>query len=90
MREHYPPAAHGALEREGRGLEADYHHLEAQQPEVDLPSLRQLAEAALPRGLEEAALGLLQELRVGQVRAGLLKGGVGERPVHEGEGAVAL
>jgi hypothetical protein len=94
---HIAPATDGALEREGRGLEADDHHLEAQQPEVRLPPLCQLAEAAGAHGLEEGGGDVVVFRRRrgvagggDEVRAGLLEGGPGEVVVDCGEGAVAL
>ena len=86
------PAAGGALEREGRRLEADDHHLEAQQPEVGGPALRELAEAAGAHGLEEARVCIRIGVFVGggEGGAGLLEGGRGEAAVDGGEGAVAL
>lgn len=85
----HAPAAGRALERERRGLEADDHHLEAQQAEVDLPRLTQLAEPPGPHRLEEGGGGVRLDVR-GEAGAGLLEGGRGELVVHGGQGAVAL
>lgn len=87
------PAAGGALEREGRGLEADKHDLEAYEAKAHGPALRQLAEPPRAHGPEEEGGGFLLFLLVGGVGgggAGFFEGGAGQVPVQGGERAVAL